>query len=290
MGGRIRPVLAGLGELLVFVVAAITLDDLVVSVARVGRDSSAYMVLYLLSAGVLFGLYVLWMRGVERRRVRELRLDLAWHFLPGLALGMAMFAAVMGMLVTAGAFRVSAGQGGGLLRAAGVFLAGATVEELAFRGILLRQLENGLGSGWALVLSALVFGLLHSANPHATVLSGLEIAVEGGLPLGAAYLVSGSLWLPIGLHFGWNLAEGGVFGASVSGEAAQGLLRSTPVPGHPLAGGAFGAEGSIVAVAMGALVGVLLLAVAARRGRLRSWSRDGSRTASAAEPKVGGTS
>ncbi len=274
MAERLHEILAGLSELLLFVLAALALDTLVVRVAGVRRDSGAYALLSLLELCVLAGLYVWWVRGVERRRVEELGSAGAWHLVPGVALGIVMFSAIMAVLVAAGAYRISTGGGiGGPVRATSVFLSGAVLEELAFRGILLRRLESGLGSLGALGVSALVFGLLHTGNPHATLLDGVYIALEGGLPLGAAYLATGSLWLPIGMHFGWNLAEGGIFGVRVSGEPARGWLHSTAVAGNHLAGGAFGAEGSIVAVVVGTVVGLLLLGVAVRRGRLRSWRR-----------------
>ena len=110
-----------------------------------------------------------------------------------------------------------------------------------------------------LVTSAL-FGAVHAANPGANLFSSLAIALEAGVILAGAYAVTGRLWMPIGLHAGWNFAEGALFGMSVSGgpESAalsHGILRGPTI----LTGGAFGPEASIVAVLLCLAVGVILL-------------------------------
>ena len=71
--------------------------------------------------------------------------------------------------------------------------------------------------------------------------SSLAIMLEAGVLLGAAYAVTGRLWLPIGLHIGWNFTEGSLFGMSVSGNAIDtGLLHGTLTGPPLLTGGAFG--------------------------------------------------
>ena len=63
-------------------------------------------------------------------------------------------------------------------------------------------------------MSFTFFGLIHAANKGATLESTLAIALEAGILLAASYILTRSLWLPIGLHFGWNFTEGGIFGAA----------------------------------------------------------------------------
>lgn len=116
----------------------------------------------------------------------------------------------------------------GLGRALAIAIASAVGEEIVFRGVVFRLLEARLGTTIALVLSAAAFGLLHAGNPGATWGSTLAIACESGVLLGLAYAASRALWLPIGLHFGWNFTEGGVFGAAVSGGQNTGLIVAPP--------------------------------------------------------------
>src|SRR5262249_39839900 len=118
-----------------------------------------------------------------------------------------------------------------------------------------------------------VFGLLHAANPGATVVSTVAIALEAGALLGMAYAASRSLWLPIGLHFGWNFTEGGLFGAAVSGGHSQGVINSTIAGPALVTGGLFGPEASVIAVAVCLFATVVLSVSAVRRGRWRPWRR-----------------
>src|SRR5581483_6741863 len=118
----------------------------------------------------------------------------------------------------------------------------------------------------ALVASSVVFAALHLANPGAGVVSTLTLVVAG-LLLGSAYLATRTLWLPMGLHFGWNFFQGPVFGFPVSGTEESTLLRLAPSGAPLLTGGRFGPEASVVGVGA-EIVGIALLWLwASRRAR-----------------------
>ena len=136
------------------------------------------------------------------------------------------------------------------------------------RGIVFRILEQSLGSWIALAISAAIFGLLHVLNPGATLLNAGSVMVEAGVMLAAAYMLTRRLWLCIGIHIAWNFTEGGIFSVAVSGGNAQGLLQAKLTGADWLTGGAFGAEGSIVALAMCSAAGILLLFEAVRKGNV----------------------
>jgi hypothetical protein len=79
--------------------------------------------------------------------------------------------------------------------------------------------------------------------------------VEAGLLLGAAYKYSGTLWLPIGIHWAWNFTQGNIFGFEVSGkDLGASLLKSTVSGPDWLTGGAFGAEASVIPVLLGLIL------------------------------------
>ena len=120
-------------------------------------------------------------------------------------------------------------------------------EELVFRGIILQNMMMGMGLVWAVIVSSLLFGLVHGGNPSATLLSTIMIACVTPLLI-YAYLKTGQLWLPIGLHLGWNFFQASVFGFASSGQSSPTMITQTPVGPDWLSGGAFGAEGSILII------------------------------------------
>lgn len=154
-------------------------------------------------------------------------------------------------------------------------LQAGVAEEIVFRGIVHRYVEQWLGTWAAIAVSALVFGAAHLGQPSATMLSALAIAVEAGVLFALLYAWTRSLWFVMGLHVAWNLMQGLVFGIPVSGGRTVGVLDSSPTGPAWLSGGLFGVEASVVTpVLLGSLA--VLLAVALRRRGLvvaPSWRR-----------------
>ncbi|MCU1243238.1 MAG: Abortive infection protein [Candidatus Acidoferrum typicum] len=128
-----------------------------------------------------------------------------------------------------------------------------------------------VGGTWiAVIISSAFFGAAHAFNPGATVTSSLAITLEAGVLLAAAYVLTGRLWFPMGLHAGWNFSEGSLYGLSVSGFTAKNALTQGSLTGPViLTGGSFGPEASVVAVLSCLGVAILLLRVAAKRGRIQ---------------------
>lgn len=217
---------------------------------------------------VLIAVYFALVWVMERRKAREL-IPGTRQALAGAAIGFGLFCAVFVLLDAAGVaqWRGLAAHFDVIPVLAASILA-AIGEELAFRGGVFRILEETFGTAAALALSAAVFGLLHALNPGATIVSTAAIALEAGLLLGAAYAFTRNLWLPIGLHLGWNFTEGGVFGVSVSGFApAKGLFAVSLAGSRLLTGGGFGPEASVVAVAVCLAAAVVLIVLTVRNGR-----------------------
>lgn len=144
---------------------------------------------------LMLGLYGLMSRHLERRRPTEL----AWrgagpHLLRGVATGALLFTTLYTLLTIIGFARVA--WAGAPERAAIALLAAAMAavgEELLFRGVLFRLAETAFGTAVALVLSAVVFGVMHAYAPGASLLSMMVIALEAGLLLGAAFAASRTL-------------------------------------------------------------------------------------------------
>jgi hypothetical protein len=146
------------------------------------------------------------------------------------------------------------------------------MEELLFRGILFRWIEEFGGSWIALVVTSGLFGLAHILNPNATWFSSFAIAMEAGVLLGGAYMLTRSLWMPMGLHAAWNFTQGEIFDVPVSGLDEHGLVQAKLSGPVLLSGGQFGLEASVIALVGATLFGVWLVWFAIRSGKIvRPW-------------------
>lgn len=257
-----------LAALPLFVVMGATEQSIVTLGLAAGGTASSLIAL----AGSLLGVavYAGCVRWIERRRLIELGgPGAAGELGRGFAIGVGLFVVTVALLVLVGVGRVTGGDG---LAAIVPWLlwvtATATSEEILFRGVLFRILEERLGTWIALALSAALFGGLHAANANASIASSLAIAIEAGLLLAAAYAASRRLWLPIGLHAGWNLAQLGLLGVQRPGHATHGVWSSRFTGPALLSGGDWGPEISIVAVAACVASTLSLLVLAKRRGRI----------------------
>ena len=149
-------------------------------------------------------------------------------------------------------------------------------EELVFRGYILQNMAEGMGMKVAVLISCLLYGLIHAANPNAGLLSTAIIVLFGYLRI-YGYLITGQLWLSFGMHAGWNFFQATVFGYAASGHAEDWtLLTHDTAADSWLSGGAFGPEASVITVP------VVVLALFA----MRWWSTAGapSSTRTAAVP------
>jgi len=129
--------------------------------------------------------------------------------------------------------------------AAAMFIPGALHEELVFRGYPY-QIVRQFNRPFAIVASSLLFAGLHGWNSDVTALALINIFL-GGVILALAYERYRRLWMPIGIHFAWNVLSGPILGYDVSGFTPGKSLLVAVLQGPAiLTGGEFGIEGSIV--------------------------------------------
>jgi membrane protease YdiL (CAAX protease family) len=220
------------------------------------------------AAAALF-LYARLVGRLEQRATPEVdRRSLRPQLIRGTVLGIGLFTATMLLIIVCNGYRAGRGSAGDAVATFGMMIGIAACEEILFRGVLFRILEQQAGTVVAVVASSLLFGGLHLLNPSATAWGALAIAIQGGLLSAGCFVLTRKLWLPIGFHLGWNFAESGLFGATVSGsqQTVGGLLTGTPHGAAIISGGDFGPEASIFAVLVGGLAGLVLLRMAHRRG------------------------
>ncbi len=151
----------------------------------------------------------------------------------------------------------------GSLQAAVVFALVAWYEEVLFRGYLYATLAQGMSRRGAMLLSALAFAALHGSNPDFGVRALVGLTLAGCFFVWARETTPWGLALPVGFHWGWNFAEGVVFGFPVSGLRVFRWSEARLSGPVWWTGGAFGPEAGAV----------LLLALATAYGGVRVWRR-----------------
>jgi membrane protease YdiL (CAAX protease family) len=128
----------------------------------------------------------------------------------------------------------------------------AAGEEVLTRGYPFYALQRRFNALTAILLTSLVFSFMHVTNPSVSIFALVNIFLAG-VWLGAARVLSGGLWLPIGLHLSWNFVLGSILGYPVSGIVEMSVLRTEVSGPLWITGGYFGPEG-------GVLVTVILIA------------------------------
>ena len=229
------------------------------------------LALVLLFVALSLVIYWAFVRFVENRPVSELSMaGMGGEFGLGLLLGFGLYSACILILYLLGYYRIE-----GLnplmimLPIVPMAISSAFMEELIYRGVLFRVAEEYLGSWIALIATSAFFGARHLGNPEATVIGAVFIAIEAGVLLAAAYILTRRLWLAIGLHMSWNFTQAAIFSGTVSGvEMPPGLAKAVIEGPDLMTGGKFGIEASIIAFLLCAAMGINLLRMAARRGRI----------------------
>ena len=258
-------------RLVVFlVIAAAVANPLVLALDATGRP---FLESTLVNPLIAVGFFVaLWVnaRYIDRRPWRDVGLERTAAWWRDLGVGFAIGAVIMSalFLVAWSLGWVDVREVGhtefagvpfvvAFLGQLGRYAAGSFFEELMSRSYLLRIVAEGVSgrvvsrkqallASW--VLTSILFGALHLANPNATVLSALNITLLGML-FGLGLVYTGRLALPIGLHMAWNVFQNNIFGLPNSGKGATTTLLMTEVAGPPwVTGGAFGPEGGLLSL------------------------------------------
>jgi membrane protease YdiL (CAAX protease family) len=226
----------------------------------------------------------------DRRKFSEFGLKLSRQWWRELGFGMALGAVLMSMIFLFGLLTNNLRVTGffqtpndnvsffsGIIQTLILFIFVGIYEEILSRGYHLINLAEGfnlkiIGKKWALaiaiLISSLVFGVLHLANPNASWVSALNISLAGMI-FGLGMVLTGRLAIPIGLHITWNFFQGGVYGFSVSGlQSGAALIATEPAGPEWLTGGLFGPEAGLVGVAAIIIGGLLMILWVRRRGAL----------------------
>ncbi len=214
------------------------------------------------------------LRWIDRRPITLLGLGLldGWKrdFAIGLIIGMGTISVTLAVLWAGGWVTLSLNELtlallGALTKALLLFFVAALMEELLLRGYIFQAFIEGSRVWIALILLSLLFSVAHLNNPDSTIPSSLNIFLAGVL-LSVCYLKTRSLWLPTGLHLGWNWMQGSFWGMGVSGYHVKWSVFTAEAHGADwISGGNFGAEASVFASII-ILLGIYLIWKSKRLG------------------------
>lgn len=227
------------------------------SVSKSGL-SALRMVLTCTAAVAGYWLYCRW---IENRKMIEMNPQkLMGQTGLGLLLGFGFISLIMLLMAAFGSYKISGLNPAAVLVPVLIMsLQAGIVEEILSRGIIFRIAEEGIGTWLSVILSAFIFGFLHSWNPNATVFSSVSIALTAGVILAMLYVLTRQLWIVIGIHIAWNFTLGGIYGAPVSGGDPAGLFKAS-FPGPDwITGGSFGPEASVITLGVFILFGIFLI-------------------------------
>lgn len=143
------------------------------------------------------------------------------------------------------------------------FFTSAVFEEIIIRGYVFFILYEASGPAAAVLGSSVIFSLAHLLRHSKTPLIFTLNALMFGLITAGCRYYTGALWLPIGLHFGWNVAAGPLFGLPYSGRAYdRGVVVSEVSGPEWLTGGFYSPDAGLVGTAALLIAAVGLMAVA----------------------------
>lgn len=215
--------------------------------------------------------YVILFRLYEKRRINELSFsDLGKYAVTGFAIGLILQSLFILVIYIADSYVVTGiNPVSFLIPAFTSSLTAGFVSEIMIRGIAFRLIEKEFGSINTLILFTILFIFFHLNVKGANVISVLATASQAGFVLSAAFVLTRSLWFTIFLHFAWDFAEPGIFGAINPGNSAGQSLLSCQISGpHILTGGILGPQNSIEALILCTLTGTLFVWLAKNKGNL----------------------
>jgi membrane protease YdiL (CAAX protease family) len=243
-----------------------------------GMEGVEDLLINTVGSALMIIVYISLYRAYERRKITELSTkQLGSNLGIGLALGVGLFTLVILVMYLTGSMKVlSVNPASYMVIPLAYSISSGIMEELMFRGVVFRLIEEWLGSYWSLAISGLIFGLIHMDNEDATP-TGVAVVILAGVMLGAAYMYRRNLWLVIAFHISWNFTQGGIFGAKVSGQemGPGGLLNCRFSGSDIITGGKFGPEASIQAAIFLAVTFIAFILLNKHNGQILppSWKR-----------------
>lgn len=256
IGAIVISIFSGLGAIPLFISGAITPAMTEMSASDLFNEVGVnMMIIFMLLQfiGALFAIFI-FRKYVDRKSFKSLGFELSNYktdLLKGLVWGAGLISIGFAALYFSDFLTVVETDFGAIqwLSYIAFFAIVAFNEEILVRGYVLTNLMASMNKYWALIVSALLFSVMHLANDSTSIISTVNLFLAG-IMLGIYTIHKRNLWFPIAMHFTWNFFQGPLLGFEVSGTKMESVINQE-VSGSPLiTGGEFGFEGSLLLTVM----------------------------------------
>jgi membrane protease YdiL (CAAX protease family) len=251
--------IVGIFQLIGFLILGFDLSELS-NVSAKGNPAVQATLLFFSLLGTIF---VIWLftKTIDKKRFVQIGLqlkNLGNNLAGGLLLGIAIIATGFLLLLTLGQIEVDSFNfsTSNTLLSIAIYTMVSLSEEFLCRGYILRNLMISFNRYFALIISSIIFALLHIGNSHIGWI-GFTNLILAGIILGLPYIFTKSLWHPIGMHFTWNLTQA-FLGFNVSGNTTFSIVQLRYTGNNFLHGGEFGFEGSILCTIISVIAAIFL--------------------------------
>jgi uncharacterized protein len=231
-------------------------------------NNIANPIIHCASILVLLGSYFFLFRLYDKRKITELSVKhLPKEMFGGFLLGFLTISLSIFILYLLGYYQViSITTTNYPVKLFTTLLVAALIEDLLHRGLIVREMENWLGTNVAIVIG-MVVELQHIFNPHSNLFS-LFLYLIWGFSMAMMFIYTKRIWLPYFFHIGWNFAQP-FYGSNLTGLDDMGSIIQSEFNGPELlTGGAVGIEGSIFTALFLLFIGITLYYLAKKEGKI----------------------
>ena len=236
--------------------------------SAIGNKNIADPLIHLVSIVVLLSSYYFFFRWYEKREIKELSTKyLPKEMLGGFVIGFTAISVSIFILYLLGYYHIlKIVTEDYSLKLFMTLVVAALIEDLFTRGLVLRELENWLGTNSAILIIMLI-ETYHIFNPNTTFFS-FFVSLGWGFTMSMLFVYTKRVWLPFFFHIGWNFAQP-FYGSNLTGLNDMGKIIHAKFEGPILfTGGGIGIEDSIITVLILFSIGVFLYHRSSKEGKI----------------------
>jgi len=256
IGTIVISIFSGLGVIPFVVTGTITPEMMQMSASDLFNAVGVNMMLAFMFLQFIFALFAIFIfrKFVDKKSFKSLGFEFKHYkmdLIKGLIWGAALISVGFLALYISGFISIIETDFGAIqwLSYIAFFVIVAFNEEILVRGYVLTNLMASMNKYWALIVSALLFSVMHLANDSTSLLSTVNIFLAG-IMLGIYTIHKRNLWFPIAMHFTWNFFQGPILGFEVSGTKMDSVINQQVSGSSLVTGGEFGFEGFLLLTVM----------------------------------------